>query len=590
MTFDQAIVSLTLLFCIIMFIWGKVRYDIVALIGLFITIVTGVVDSSQAFIGFSEPAVIMVACILILSHILQTSGVMEGLVGKLERYNLSHSMRVLVIMSIVSFTSAFMNNVGALALLLPAVISYAAKSNVSPSSLLMPLSFGSLLGGLITLVGTPPNLIISSFRENRVGEGFFMFDFALVGLPVAITGILFIALVGYRLLPHRTGKGDVSHAIINHYSSEVIIPQGSELSGKYVRFIEKEANNEIAVIGLIRGSHTLLSPSGFDILHEGDILLLEGSNSAIVQIMNKFKLLFFYNKEQLPANIQNDNFTTIEAVITAESRLENKRIRHIDFLNRFGVHIVGIARQGKSIIDRFHTLKLKAGDAIAIMGDRDVLSKVIKTFELLPLASSDNNQLSLSSPKKIIWIFILSILAASLQIVPPVVAFLGGVIVMVLCNCISLRNLYDSVEMPVLVLLGAMIPIGYALESTGTASLIVAQLMYVTHGFPIWLIIALLMLVTMLLSDVINNATTALIMAPIAAEIAQSLNVDMDMFLMAVAIASSSTFLTPIGHQSNILVMGPGGYKFSDYWKLGLPLDAIIITIATPLLIYVWGA
>ncbi len=589
MTIDQILVLAVLAATLVFFVWGRWRYDVVALAALLMMVVLGIVPESRAFSGFGHPAVITVAAVLVLSRALTESGVVSVLAGTFARTQGKPAMQVGALVALVTGLSAFMNNVGALALTMPLALQLCARGHRPPSQVLMPLAFGSLLGGLITLIGTPPNLIISAYRVREMGSPFSMFDFAPVGLVVATVGGLYIALIGWRLLPRNQATAAPARLFeIDAYITEARLAAGTRLEGRTVRAVEQLADNEVAVVALLRNDRRLLAPGPFEPLKADDILILEGHPDALKSVISRAELSIEGGHDIRAENLSSERVGLVEVVVTPGSRLEGRSARDMQLHDRYGLNLLAIARQGEAMRQRLSRIHFRPGDVLLVQGDQKHMSDSLATLGCLPLAERD---IRLGGPRmmrSVLAIFGAAIVVTTLGLAPAHISFALAVAALVITQRLSLRDAYGAIEGPVIVLLAAMIPVGQALETTGTATVIGLQLVEITQGAPLPIILGLFMLVTMLLSDVINNAATAVIMAPIAATVANQLNVNPDTMLMAVAVAASCTFLTPVGHQSNTLVMGPGGYSFGDYWRMGLPLDILVILTAVPTILWVW--
>ncbi|MDJ0942542.1 MAG: SLC13 family permease [Kiloniellales bacterium] len=591
MTFEQTAIFLILASTLGLFIWGRIRYDVVAVMALLATVVTGLVSAEGAFAGFGHPAVVTVAAVLILSRALQRSTLTELAARLLRPTTGTPTLHVLALTGLAAICSAFMNNVGALALLLPVAIMSANASGRPVSGLLMPLSFASLLGGLITLIGTPPNIIIASFREEAGGSAFTMFDFAPVGLGVAATGLLFISLLGWRLLPkERSGKVEPSIDFhIEDYLTQVRLPEESPYVGRRLIELENLAQNNLAALALIRRGDRMLAPSGYLRLQAGDMIELETDAATLKRVVEEAALELVGAAEYGAESFRSERVGLVEAVVTPGSRMEGLTARHLRLHTAFGLNLLGVARQGLALTERLGGVRFQAGDVLLLQGESEGIPAALTTLGCLPLAQRElPTQRAAAASILAPGIFGLAILLTVLGLLPLQISFVAAVAALVLLREISLQDLYEGIDWSVIILLGAMIPVGVALDSTGGTMLIAEPIIRLSDNLPVWALLALLMVLTMLLSDVINNAATAVLMAPIGITIAQGLGVSIDPFLMAVAVGASSTFLTPIGHQSNLLVMGPGGYRFGDYWRLGLPLDILIVAVAVPLILQVW--
>lgn len=585
----------TLLFPILvgtlaLFIWGYWRYDVVACIALMACIAVGAVPYSLAFSGFSNPAVITVACVMVITEAIKKSGVVDYLVQSFTPVTSVAWLHIATLTVLVALLSAFMNNVAALALMMPVAIQTAMQAKRSPSIVLMPLALGSALGGLTTLIGTPPNLLISNVRMHTVGKPFEMFDFAPVGIVCAVLGIIFIAVVGWRMMPIRRATADQSEDIfqIEDYITEVHIPEKSVMVGKTVADLEDLIEGDITVFALIRNDRKRLVFPRDEQLVVDDILIIEANHADLEKLLRLGKLDLVGVEKISKEILRSDRIAVIEAVIPPGTRLEGRTAKSMRLRSRYRINILAISRQGKSFKQRLRDVKLKAGDVVMVQGDSETLRDVTMGFGLLPLVERGVLAGMKRSALLPLLIFGIAIALATLSIIPVQIAFGGAVVSLLVFQVLPVREMYTAIEWPVIVLLGAMIPVGDALQFTGGTELIANGILGMSAQFPLYVILALLMVVTIALSSLMNNAATAVVMAPIAVSIAKALGLNVDPFLMTVAIGASCSFLTPIGHQNNILVMGPGGYHFSDYFKIGLVLELLIIAVSLPMILWVW--
>ena len=591
MTLDQLTVFSILTVVMILFVWDRWRYDVVAGMALMTAVYTGIVPMEHAFEGFSHPAVITVACVLVISQALQSCGVVELFLKYLAYARGSLTTQIAANCGVTAFLSAFMNNIGALALMLPITLRDAQKSNRPASKILIPLSFASLLGGLITLVGTPPNIIIATFRANNVGEPFSMFDFTPVGLVVALSGFLYLVTIGWRLLPGNSDDDDQDSSEqfqIARYISEVRIPPESALVGTSVGALVNMCENEVSVMLILRRDRRRMAPSAMELLQPGDVLILEGHSETLQPLFENPGLLEAGAEEIDPEWLKSPDVRVIEAVVMPNSAIEGLSMRSIGMHQRFGVNLLAVARKGHAARTRLKHIKYKTGDVLLLQGETQALEHLCQTLGCLGIK---NRGLEITPRRGMLLIpgtFAMGILVAAMGWVPVEIAFTSVVGILVLMKMVSLRTTYRSIEWPIIVLLGFLIPIGEALQSTGATDLIADGILSVGDDLPLWTLLALVMAVSMLLSDLVHNTPTAVLMAPIAMSLATGLGTSVDPFLMAVAVGAASPYLTPIGHQSNTLVMGPGGYSFGDYWRVGLLLDIVIISVAVPMIMLVW--
>ncbi|MFU8842168.1 MAG: SLC13 family permease [Bacteroidales bacterium] len=586
---DHSIVFGTLVFVLALFAWGRIRHDFVALIALFILIIAGIVDPANAFKGFGHPAVITVAAVLVIGKALEYSGLID-LVGKwVMKLGNNLLLQISTLSILVAVASAFMNNVGALAIMMPVAIHLARKSGHPPSYILMPIAFASLLGGMTTLIGTPPNIIIATFREDEMGQPFGMFDFSPVGIVLTIAGVLFVSLIGWRMLPKRTSKKSEADLFdIDDYITEVQITKDSLIKGKPIADLPEISDADVQILGLIRDKTRIHAPEPEEILLEKDIVIIETDAKDLKTFIKDTKVKLVGSRKFRKDARGSKNIAITEAVVMADSPLIGSSAAALRMRSRYGINLLAVARKEQKIHRRLDHVIFRTGDVLLLQGREHLIFDTIGSIGCLPLA---RRGLRLNYKTKIplaLGIFAISIIIVVTGLLPVQASFALAALAMVLSRILPMKDFYTSIDWPVIVLLGAMIPVGAALESTGGAERIASAVLVFGKNLPPWAILATILIITMFLSDIINNAATVVLMAPIAISVANSLGFSVDPFLMAVAIGGSSAFLTPIGHQSNTIVMGPGGYKFTDYWRMGLPLEVIIVAIGVPLIMRVW--
>ena len=588
MTLDQITLFSLLLFVFAFLIWGRWRYDLVAFVALLAALLTGLVPIEKAFSGFGHPATVIIALVLIVSRGLSNSGAIEIVVRHVVDASRKLSTHITIMSGLAAGLSALMNNVAALALLMPVDMHAAKKAGRSPALSLMPLSFASILGGMITLIGTPPNIIIAEFRGDVLGEPYHMFDFAPVGIACAAVGVAYVALIGWRLLPAGRHSADAGKELFDlaNYIAEARVPEGSPAIGKLVRELEDQAAKiEVEIIGLTRRGRRLPGLARIAEIKAGDILVMEASPDSLEEALGALKLEYVGKGE---GQLGDKDLILNEAVVQESSRLVGKSAMDVRMLYRYRVALVGVSRQGQRFRDNVRKLELQPGDVLLLLGADERLADVTVRLGLLPLADRGQRVIQRDKAWLAVGVFGAAILAASVGLVYLPIALGCATALYVLLNIVPMREVYTSVEWPVIVLLGSMIPIGEALQSTGGTALIAGGIVDLSAGFSPVVVLTLLIIVTMTLSDVMNNTATAVIAAPIAVEIAARLDVSPDPFLMGVAVAASCAFLTPIGHKNNTLIMGPGGYQFGDYWRMGLPLEILIVVVSVPAIITVW--
>ena len=588
MTIDQIILFSLFGLVFVFLLWGRIRYDMVAFSALLLGVVLGVVDTKDAFSGFGHPATIVVALVLVVSAGLMRSGAVFLITRTLVDSARGLGGHIALMGGIGAILSAFMNNVAALALLMPVDIQTARKAGRSPALSLMPLSFATILGGMATLIGTPPNIIIAAIRGEAMGEPYKMFDFAPVGGITAIAGLIFVALFGWRLIPARDDAGKTVSEF-DSYIAELTVPIDSKLIGLRLHELQAEADEaDVAVIGLIRNGNRRYGAARNVKLLASDTLIIEATPDALDEFRTALSLSFSDEKREEHLKAEGEGLDMIEVVVTEHSRIAGKTAQALGLSWRQRSVLMGISREGRRITSHIRRTEIRAGDILLVLVPKDRGPDVTEWLGCLPLADkgyvvTDNTKVWLA-----IGLFGGAVLAASLGLIYLPVALGIVVVAYVLTKIMPISELYDHIEWPVVVLLGSMIPLGAALEKAGGTKLIADSLVGLTNGMPAWAVLTVLMVVTMTLSDVLNNTATTIVAAPVGIQMANTLDVSPDPFLMAVAVAASSAFLTPIGHKNNTLILGPGGYRFGDYWRMGLPLEIIVVAVSVPAILVFW--
>ena len=663
MTPDQILVLTILLATIAMFLWGRWRHDMVAVMALLACVLAGLVEPAAAFAGFGHPAVITVACVLVLSRGLQASGAVDALAARVLPAKAGIALSLAALVGLGAVLSGVMNNVGAMALLMPVAMQLASRLELPPGRVLMPLAFGTILGGMTTMIGTPPNLIVSGFRAQLGQGGFAMFDFTPVGLSVAVTGTLFIVLLGWRRVPARE-KASTEGFETGAYVTEVRVVPDSKAAGMLLREIETRLDEAGAqIIGLVRNEVRMTAPQSSRKVLAGDILVIEADIEALPEVLATLGLKLEEagssrtgdepeedadeqqrsppakpaqatadapqarrtkqdanskdggqdaggvrgeggetrkNKDEDASDERDGNdsdaarasadveIALLELVVRPEASLIGRSAMDLALRTRYGLNLLAVSRNGQRSKSRLRTMKIQAGDLLLMQGPLEALAEFAADSGCVPLAE---RELRIPDRRKA-WIagaiMACAVGGAALGLLPAAISFALGVLASMAFRTLPLRSIYDSIDWPVIVLLGALIPVAGAMESTGTADLIARALLDgVARGNAI-VALTLVLIVTMTLSDLMNNAATAAVMCPIGIGTAAALGANADAFLMAVAIGASCAFLTPIGHQNNTLILGPGGLRFGDYWRLGLPLELLVAAVSIPLILLVW--
>jgi di/tricarboxylate transporter len=593
MTVEQILLIALLGLLLAFFVWGRWRYDVVAATALVIATASGLVPAERAFEGFGHPATITVALVLIIGRGLQNSGAVDLIGRHLLPPFKSPSAQVGVSAGLSGLLSTVMNNVAALSIMMPAVLHSAVRAGHTPATVLMPLSFGSILGGLATVIGTPPNIIIAAVRADVTGRPFAMFDFTPVGGVVAVIGIGFVALVGWRLIPlarrQRQSAEDLFE--VDAYVGEMTVPKDSKAVGMTLSELDDRfAADDAMVLEVIRRGQRIARRDRSAPVRAGDRIVVEAGVKAFDAIGSDLNLAMAGSetKQGLGRLLGSSDTALMEVVVAPRSPLLGENKESVRFRRRYGVNLLAVSRRGQSFRGSLQAFRFHAGDALLIEGEPEILAATVGTIGCLPLSERAHSIRQPGQAVLSLVLFVAAIAAVALNVIPLPAALLCAACGFVLLKVVPPRQIYDSIDWPIIVLLGAMIPIGGALQSTGLTAVLAGMVIDLCSGLPPWTVVAVLLVVTMTLSDIINNAATAVVMAPVAVATARALGGSVDPFLMAVAIGASCAFLTPIGHQNNTLVLGPGGYAFGDYWRMGFPLELLIIVVAVPMILWVW--
>ena len=586
MTFHQWLSVGMLVGMMALFVWGRFRYDVTAVVSLLVAVAIGVVAPKDAFSGFSDDIVIIVGAALVLSAAVQRSGAVEIAMGWIAGRVRHVPTQLLALTAAVGFSSALVKNVGALAMLMPVAFQMARKTNASPSVFLMPMAFASLLGGLTTLIGTSPNIIVSKVRMEMTGQPFGMFDYLPTGLTLLVLGLVFLRFA-YRLLPsdrrpHRS-LGETLN--ISGYVTQATVPRACEAVGETLAEFEERHGGEVQVSGLVRGDMPGAVTPAAHIMAD-DVLILSGQPDALERVIAIDGLYLVGSGDGQKS--ARDEIGVIEAVVNTDATMIGRTARLLELRERFGINLIAVSRQGEMLVRKLGDIVFQPGDVVVLQGSLAALPEQISQLGALPLAQ---RPIRLGSARKL-WLP-LTILAAALiatasGAVPVALGFFAAAALVVVTGALPVSAAYQAVEWPILIMLGALIPVSAALQQTGASHVIAEELAHIASALPPWGAVALILVAAMAITPFLNNAATVLVMAPIAGVFAHDLGYRPEAFLIATAVGAGCDFLTPIGHQCNTLVLGPGGYRFSDYARLGAPLSLLVVIVGTPLILWIW--
>ncbi|RMF06270.1 MAG: SLC13 family permease [Candidatus Neomarinimicrobiota bacterium] len=595
MTGGVILVLAILVMAFLLFITERFPIDVTALLVLGTLVITRLVRPAEALQGFANPAVITIALLFVLSHSLQKSGVLEYLVVRLNR--LVHHSRfwgLLVYLLSIAIASAFVNNTAVVAIFMPITVRLAERYHISPSKVLIPLSYAAILGGTLTLIGTSTNLVVNSIlvattQEPPLG----MFEFTRYGIIQLILGFVYIMLVGYRLLPSRTVTSSLTRNYhLGGYLTELFVTAESPLVGKTILERGINQNYDITVLDIQREGKLITSNIRNTVLQEGDILFVRGTVENFIRMKEVEKVSLLTDTKLTQKELVQADNVLIECIVTDKSTLVGKSLKESNFRRRFGSFVLAIRREGDILRRKIAHAIIRPFDTLLVYGSRAKIQELGQTQDFIVLEEVDAELRKIRfwwlSPLVIVSIVTL----AAFQVLTIVEGALVGVILLLAFRVIGSNEAYESIHWQVVILIAAMIPLGLALKSTGTADYLSQGLLKLTSLFPAHLqphvLLVLVYLVTMILTEMASNVVTAIIMAPLAITAAQSLGIDPRPLVFAVCFAASASFVTPIGYQTNMMVFGPGGYKFSDYLRTGLPLALLFWLTATLVLPRLW--
>ena len=583
---DQALISAIIFVTLTLFVWGRWRYEVVALVALLVVTILGLLPPDEVFLGFVHPIVVLIFSMLIISTALVNSGVVD-IVGRYLKFANRHfiwQMGILVFLTV--FLSAFVSSIGALAFVIPIAVRMARQTEVPLSSFLMPIAFASLFGGGITLVGSPSNIIVSGFRAEEIGE-FNFFDFAYVALPIALVNAFFVIFIGWRLVPKRQSSFS-ENLYRDNYVTEVKILEGSPIIGKSIEGFYDFSKEDFTIFALMRGQQYISDPSPFSVLKEGDVLVIEAGMPCLESIITTAGLELVYKKSLEEDEKYTKDLEKTEVVVPSSSYLIGETAKNFDFYNRYRVNLLALHRAGERIKARLKNVKFKSGDVLVIQGYPEYIDRFLKSFSLLPLKEKDFNLEGKRGAALIVTgLFSLAVLVAITTDLPVHLVFGTSAVAMLVAGFVSLRKMNGSFDFSMIIVLAVMVQLGSVFYETGAASSL-ANLLFLFDSVSPMIALAVVLISSIWFADLLGNVTVAVILAPVAFAVAKHLGVSPDPYLMAVAIGCGSSYLTPIGHQSNIFVMGIGGYRFSDYWRLGLPLEMLTFAMGMLLIPFFW--
>jgi di/tricarboxylate transporter len=591
---DIILLGVIIVIALVLFITELFPIDVTALVVLGLLLIFGLVTPNESLSGFSNPAVITIGCLFIMSYALQKSHVLEYVIININKIiDKSQTLGMVVYLFCIGIASAVVNNTAIVAIFMPVTIRLADKYNISPSKVLIPLSYAAILGGTLTLVGTSTNLIVNSILVDSSGISLGMLEFAKFGIIKFTVGLIYIFTIGHRLLPSRVAKSSsITNYSLDGYLTEFKINENSSLCGKTLLDRKINENYDVIVLDVLRGGEIITSNLRSLVLKQDDVLFVKGSFDNFQRLKEIENLSLLTDVKLTQEELEQEDHILAECLITDNSELIGQTLQEANFRRSFGSFVLAIRREGEVIRRKLAQFILKPFDTLLVYGPQDRVNQLASREGFIVLgkvnASLDSHPLWWLS----IFTILFAVVMAIFKIIPIVVGVILGVIALLLARVITPNEAYSSVHWQVIIVIAAFLPMGAAMKKTGLDEIIGSSIGNIVNLFPVDLIpyflLAIIYLITMVLTEIASNVATAIIMTPIALTLATQFGFDPRPFIFAVCYAASASFITPIGYQTNLMVFGPGGYRYSDYIKVGLPLGIILWIISVFVIPMIW--
>lgn len=597
MTINISVIFILLIALIVLFFWEPIPADFIALsvpVLLVLLKPWTKISIDDALAGFSNTATITVMAMFILSSAVQKYGFVQVLGNGIEKISKGKDkLQYFIVITIAGITAAILNNTPVVAIFIPLVIKLAHESGKSPSKMLLPLSYASMLGGTLTLIGSSTNLLASGISADLIHHPFSIFEFTSVGLVIFIVGIIYLLTIGQKLTPARINpKDDLTESYeIEDYLSIFRVEKDSILIGHSIASSSQEYKEDFEIIDIIREKKEAEYDPSRRIIQANDMIVVRGKEDEILELTESYNVKTLGEERLKQRSIEEEDSEKelIEVIIPIGSKSIGKSLNELNFIENYHAILFSIRRRENLTYDNINNLTLRAGDSLLLKGDRSSLKRLKEDQNYVVVRNTDTDQYDRKKMYSSLGILLTVIFLTIIDFLPIVISSLLGVVVMIASGLLKPHEAYESVDWSVIFLLAGLIPLGTALEKTGATDFLTQQLINFSEGLPTIVVLALFYLFTALFTNFLSNNATVILMLPIAVDLAIKMGSNPFAFVMAVTFAASTAFLTPIGYQTNLMVYGPGAYKFSDYFRVGAPLQ-IILAIITPILIkLVWG-
>jgi di/tricarboxylate transporter len=588
MTLQVVLVLAILVGSVAMFISEKFPIDFVAVMVLATLLGLGLVSPEEGISGFSNPATVTVAAMFVLSAGLQKTGAAGAVGGLLVRFGRHHTAALVVIMGTVGVVSAFINNTAAVAVFIPLVVALSTRRRIPASKLLIPLSYASQFGGVCTLIGTSTNLLVSAISQQSGFGAFSMFEFARLGVILFVAGTLYFLIFGRWLLPERATKALTEAYDLGDYITELRVMEGSPLIGKTVQESRLGEEHDVTVLRLLHGKKGIWAPLRQP-LDEGDVLLVRGRAQGFMNLRGKARLELNVEFKLQDEALQAEDLRLVQALVAPQSRLIGETLKSLDFRGHYRALVLAIQRRGLLLREKLNTVRLELGDALLIQAPDEQIDRLRADEGFIVLDEVEAPQLRRRKAPIVLAVIALVVGLAALEVLPILVTALLGCVALVLTRCIDLDEAYKAVDWKVIFLLAGILPLGIAMERTGTARFIAEQAIAPIGPLGPVAVLAVLYLMTAVLTEMMSNNAAAVLLAPIAISTAVQQGVDPKPFLMAITFAASTGFSTPVGYQTNTMIFNPGGYRYTDFLRTGVPLNLVFWVLSVIFIPRFWS-
>ena len=587
MSIDAILVLAILIGAVALFVSEKYPIDFVALLVLGTLLALGLVTPQEGISGLSNPATVTVAAMFILSAGLQKTGATAAVGRLMVRFGQSHFTALVVIMGTITVMSAFINNTAAVAVFIPLVMLVANRRKIAASRLLIPLSYASQFGGVCTLVGTSTNLLVSAISEQAGYGAFSMFEFSRMGLILFVAGVLFFLLLGRWLLPERQAQALSSAYQLGEYVTEMRVRENSPLVGKSVLESQLGKEHDVTVLRILRKGETIWAPLR-QVLKPDHVLLVRGEIGELMRLRDSMRLELNVDFKLRDETLQTEDLRLVQALVAPGSNLIGHNLKQLDFRNRYKALVLAIQRRGETIRDKLNAVVLGLGDAILIQAHEAEITALRSNQNFIVLDEVPGTALRHKAPL-VIGILLAVVGLAAFNVFPILVTALLGCLAMVLTRCLRLEEAYKAVNWQVIFLLAGILPLGIAMQKSGAAGSIAESAVGMVGGMGPVAVLAVVYLMTSVMTDTMSNNAAAVLLAPIAISTAEQIGVDPRPFLMAITFAASTGFSTPVGYQTNTMIYNPGGYKYTDFLRTGVPLSILFWILSVIFIPRLWS-